>query len=376
MSRSLKFFLIISAATLYILIVFFHTHGGLGPPRGSMLAEHILQFALIWILCSVFLWAVLISFMGFGLYGSSVVNEIGRTLGTGRSNTNAQSVQRPQLPPEHAFDGLYGQDHAVRVVKDTITAARRGLVTHHDGLLASFLFLGPTGVGKTELAYRVASFVQQPLAKFDMAEFVDRHASYRFTGSPPGYTGSHKPGQLAQAVIDHGPSLVLLLDEISLAHPRIWDLFMGLLDKGVFQDGSTGRWYNLQRKAIVIMTSNALEDRATDLANLSERELRDLLSTTAGWRGVAGQDFPFRQAFVGRIGRIVPFQPLSPEAIRAIIRGRLDVALTGLTQHNGLQLPSREDLIDELTIAVRGARYGVREIDSLIYERLAPLVST
>ena len=173
---------------------------------------------------------------------------------------------------DQAFHGFYGQDNAVRIVVETLTAARQGLLTHPDGPLASFFFLGPTGVGKTELAQRIAAFLRQPLAQFHMGEFVDQHSAYRFTGAPPGYIGSDQPGQLAQAVIQYGPSLVLLLDEISLAHPKIWDMLMGLLDKGTFQDGSTGRWYDLQHRAVIIMTSNALEDRAEDLADTrSER---------------------------------------------------------------------------------------------------------
>ena len=83
-------------------------------------------------------------------------------------------------------------------------------------------------------------------------------------------------------MIQYGPTLVLLLDEISLAHPKIWDMLMGLLHKGTFQDGSTGRWYDLQHRAVIIMTSNALEDRAEDLCRYSEREIRDLLSSDTG----------------------------------------------------------------------------------------------
>jgi len=241
--------------------------------------------------------------------------------------------------------------------------------------LVSFFFLGPTGVGKTELAKRVSLFTGIPLVKFDMGEFVDKHSAFRFTGSPPGYVGSDQPGQLAQAVERHGPFLVLLFDEITLAHPQIWDVLMGLFDKGTFQDGSTGKWYNLQRRVIIIMTSNALEDRAEELYRLSEREIRDLLSTPQGWRGTVGQDFPFRQAFVGRIGRIVPFRPLSPEAIRLIIKDRLDASLTGIKTKGGLEITYGDEVIEEFAATVLDARYGVREIDALIYEKLSPALA-
>ena len=284
------------------------------------------------------------------------------------------------LPPiirsaQQAFADFYGQDDAVRIVTDTITAARQGLLTHPDGPLASFFFLGPTGVGKTELAQRIAAFLRQPLATFNMGEFVDQHSAYRFTGAPPGYIGSDQSGQLAQAVMQHGPSLVLLFDEISLAHPKIWDTLMGLLDKGTFQDGSTGRWYDLHHRAVIIMTSNALEDRAEDLCRCSEREIRDLLSSDTGWRGLVGQDFPFRKAFVGRIGRIVPFRPLSPEALHAIVKDRLDAALAGVQQKSGLVLTYEEDVLAAFVATLRDAKYGVREIDSLLYEKLSPALA-
>jgi ATP-dependent Clp protease ATP-binding subunit ClpA len=289
-----------------------------------------------------------------------------------------QSFQIPPIPraADHAFHGFYGQDDAVRTVADTITAARRGLLTHPDGPLASFFFLGSTGVGKTELAQRIAAFLRQPLAQFHMGEFVDQHSAYRFTGAPPGYIGSDHPGQLAQAVIHYGPSLVLLLDEISLAHPKIWDTLMGLLDKGTFQDGSTGRWYNVQRQAVIIMTSNALEDRAEELCRRSERDIRDLLSSETGWRGIVGQDFPFRKAFVGRIGRIVPFHPLSPAALQAIVKDRLDAALAGVQQKSGLHLTYGEEVLTVFTGTLQDTKYGVREVDSLLYEKLSPALAT
>ena len=302
-------------------------------------------------------------------------NSLKRTW-TARSGTDGwSSVPTRVISPDKAFTGIYGQDEAIRTVQETITAAQGGLQTHPDGLLATFFFLGPTGVGKTELAQRVATFIRQPLVKFDMGDFVDRHAAFRFTGAPPGYIGSDQPGQLARAVSRHGTSLVLLFDEITLAHPKIWDVLMGLLDKGTFQDGSTGKWFSLQRKAIIIMTSNALEDRAEELHQMSERELRDLLSSPTGWRDMVGQDFPFRKAFVGRIGRIVPFRPLSPGAIRAIIRDRLDASLTSIKKKSRLELIYGDEVVDEFAATVRDAHYGVREIDSLLYAQLSPAVA-
>jgi ATP-dependent Clp protease ATP-binding subunit ClpC len=165
---------------------------------------------------------------------------------------------------------------------------------------------------------------------------------------------------------------VLLFDEITLAHPAIWDVLMGLLDKGTFQDGSTGKWFNLQQKAVIVMTSNALEEHAGELCHLPESTIRDLLSSPAGWRTVVGHDTPFRKAFIGRITRIVPFRPLSPAAVRAIVKDRLDTALANVKQRSRVELRYTEEVVEALTAALSEARYGVREIDSLIYDKLSP----
>lgn len=342
-------------------------------------SKDFFDFISGWLIVMVCLGFIGLFFMQFVVGSTAIVKEFDRGVNQllpPTQNFNKWPTERlHDIPANHAFHGLHGQVEAVRTVVDTITAARQGLLTHPDGPLASFFFLGPTGVGKTELAHRIAAFLRQPLARFNMGEFVDRHSAYRFTGAPPGYIGSDQPGQLAHAVSQYGPSLVLLFDEITLAHPTIWDTLMGLLDTGTFQDGSTGAWYHLQHRAVIIMTSNALEDRAEDLCRLSEREIRDLLSSETGWRGVVGQDFPFRKAFVGRMGRIVPFRPLSPEAIHAIVKDRLDTALAGVRQKSGLVLTYGEDVLAAFTVPLRDAKYGVREIDSLLYEKLSPALA-
>ncbi|HEV8714018.1 MAG TPA: AAA family ATPase [Candidatus Binatia bacterium] len=214
-----------------------------------------------------------------------------------------------------------------------------------------------------------------PVVKFDLGDFADKHAAFRFTGAPPSYIGSDQPGQLAQAILQHGPYILLLFDEITLAHPRIWDVLMGPLDKGTFQDGSTGQWFNLQQKAVIVMTSNALEERAEELHHLPETAIRDLLSSPNGWRNMVGHDTPFRKAFAGRITRIVPFRPLSREAVRAIVKDRLDTALANVQRRSRIELCYTEDAIEALAAMLSEARYGVREIDSLIYDKLSPALA-
>ena len=284
MRSALKFLGLLAAFALFFLIVFVK-------PRGD-----IATFVGLWFSWMILLALPLLVILGLGMTAGEVIKEFDRRvtrLWTSRpSGAKQSSAPVANIPAEQAFDTIYGQDDAVRTVQETIGAAQRGLQTRADGPLASFLFLGPTGVGKTELAYRIGALLRRPVVKFDLGDFADKHAAFRFRCAPPSYLGPDHPGQLAQAILEHGPYVVLLFDEITLAHPTIWDVLMGLLDKGSFQDGSTGRWFNLQQKVIIVMTSNALEERAEDLHQLPETEIRDLLSSPAGWRNVVGHDTP------------------------------------------------------------------------------------
>jgi len=148
------------------------------------------EFFGIWFLSTIFMGIAVLVIMGFLLNAGWIVKEFDNSLKrtwTARSDIDGwASVPTQVISPDKAFTGIYGQDDAIRIVQETITAAQGGLQTHPDGLLATFFFLGPTGVGKTELAQRVATFIRQPLVKFDMGDFVDRHAAFRFTGAPPG----------------------------------------------------------------------------------------------------------------------------------------------------------------------------------------------
>lgn len=367
MRSALKFLGLLAAFALFFLMVFVK-------PRGD-----IATFVGLWFSWMILLALPLLVILGLGMTAGEVIKEFDRRvtrLWTSRpSGTRQSSALVANIPAEQAFEGIYGQDDAVCTVKETIGAAQRGLQTRADGPLASFLFLGPTGVGKTELAYRIGALLRRPVVKFDLGDFADKHAAFRFTGAPPSYIGSDQPGQLAQAILEHGPYVVLLFDEITLAHPTIWDVLMGLLDKGSFQDGSTGRWFNLQQKIIIVMTSNALEEQAEELHHLPETAIRDLLSSPAGWRNVVGHDTPFRKAFAGRITQIVPFRPLSRDAVRAIIKDRLDTALASVKRRSRIELSYGNDAVEALAATISEARYGVREIDSVIYNALSPALA-
>jgi ATP-dependent Clp protease ATP-binding subunit ClpB len=198
-------------------------------------------------------------------------------------------------------DRVIGQDEAVAAVSNAIRRSRAGL-SDPDRPIGSFIFLGPTGVGKTELAKALAEFLfdtEKAMVRIDMSEYMERHAVSRLVGAPPGYVGYDEGGQLTEAV-RRRPYSVLLLDEIEKAHPDVFNVLLQLLDDGRLTDGQ-GRTVDF-RNTIIVMTSNA----------------RDLESV-------------FRPEFLNRIDEIVTFHPLSQEQLNEIIelqaaslRARLD----------------------------------------------------
>jgi len=206
---------------------------------------------------------------------------------------------------------VVGQHAAVQSVADAVRAGRAGL-THPDRPVGSFLFLGPTGVGKTELARALAAALygaRDRLVRFDMSEFGDRHTVSRLVGAPPGYVGHDEAGQLTEAV-RRTPYTVLLLDEIEKAHPDVTNVLLQVLDAGRLTD-ARGRTANFTN-TVVILTSNigAPALLAATAEGRSAEEIREPLM--AGVRG------HFRPEFLNRIDEIVLFAGLGPPELRAI----------------------------------------------------------
>jgi ATP-dependent Clp protease ATP-binding subunit ClpB len=188
---------------------------------------------------------------------------------------------------------VVGQDAAVRAVSDAIRRSRAGL-GDPDRPIGSFIFLGPTGVGKTELAKALAEFLfdtEKAMVRIDMSEYMEKHAVSRLVGAPPGYVGYEEGGQLTEAV-RRRPYSVLLLDEIEKAHHDVFNILLQLLDDGRLTDGQ-GRTVDF-RNTIVIMTSNADDLQAT-----------------------------FRPEFLNRIDDMVTFQQLSEDQLEEIVELQL-----------------------------------------------------
>lgn len=240
---------------------------------------------------------------------------------------------------------IKGQDRAVEALSERMILAHASVMERR-GPLATLLFLGPSGVGKTEMAKQLALFLfgsDKNLVRFDMSEFKEEHSISKLIGSPPGYVGSDQDGQLT-GQIRRKPYAIVLLDEVEKAHPRIYDVFLQVFDEGRITD-SKGRLADA-RNCIFLLTTNVRpEADARDRAAIDEA-----LKT---W---------FRPELINRIDEIVPFDPLSPESVGLILDGHLAKLVRHLAERHGVELEVDPAARDLLAQAGYHPEYGAREL--------------
>ncbi|MDP6106950.1 MAG: ATP-dependent chaperone ClpB [Candidatus Brocadiia bacterium] len=221
---------------------------------------------------------------------------------------------------------VVGQQEAITAVANTVRRARAGLQDPNRPL-GSFLFLGPTGVGKTELCKALAEFLfdhESAMVRFDMSEFMEQHSVARFIGAPPGYVGYEEGGRLTEAV-RRRPYCVVLFDEIEKAHPEVFNALLQVLDEGRLTDGK-GRTVDF-RNTIVVMTSNVGSQWVQDLAEPGKRELLE-----SRMRQTLREQF--RPEFLNRIDEIIIFNSLSQEMMRGITDIQIRYLKKRLAAHN------------------------------------------
>ena len=260
---------------------------------------------------------------------------------------------------EHLHARVIGQDEAVRAVANAIRRSRAGLQDPNRPI-GSFLFLGPTGVGKTELARALAEYLfddERAVVRIDMSEYQERHAVSRLMGAPPGYVGYEEGGQLTEAV-RRRPYSVVLLDEMEKAHGDVFNVLLQLLDDGRLTDGQ-GRTVDF-RNAIVIMTSNLGSAVFQDQGLSADKRREEILADVRGF---------FRPEFVNRVDEIVVFDPLTREDIRAIVDLQVGLLAERL-QERKLTLRLTDAARDLLANAGYDPAYGARPLKRLIQREL------
>ncbi len=255
---------------------------------------------------------------------------------------------------------VVGQDEAVKCVSETILRSRAGL-SDPNRPYGSFLFLGPTGVGKTELTKALAAFLfdsEDSLVRIDMSEFMEKHSVARLIGAPPGYVGYEEGGYLTEAV-RRKPYSVILFDEVEKAHPDVFNVLLQVLDDGRMTDGQ-GRTVDF-KNTVIVMTSNLGATEIQEMIGESHDKVKAAVMEEVREH--------FRPEFVNRIDEIVVFNSLGTDAIRNIARIQLK-SLTDRVAQQGIELVVHDTALDELAKVGFDIHYGARPLKRAIQEHV------
>ena len=259
---------------------------------------------------------------------------------------------------EALSDRVIGQDEAVRRVAETILRSRAGL-SDPNRPYGSFLFLGPTGVGKTELTKALAQFLfdtEDAMVRIDMSEFMEKHSVARLIGAPPGYVGYEEGGYLTEAVRRH-PYAVILLDEVEKAHPDVFNVLLQVLDDGRMTDGQ-GRTVDF-KNTVIVMTSNLGSSEIQEMIGESRESVKAAVMSEV-------KDH-FRPEFINRIDEIVIFNSLGGEAIRRIAKIQLKL-LEARVASQDIKLDVSDAALDKLSDVGFDPHYGARPLKRAIQE--------
>lgn len=263
---------------------------------------------------------------------------------------------------------VMGQDEAIEKISRAVRRSRAG-IGEENKPIGSFMFLGPTGVGKTELARALAEFLfsdEKALVRVDMSEYMERHAISKFIGSPPGYVGYDEGGQLTE-IIKHRPYAVILFDEIEKAHPEVFNILLQIFDNGRLTDAK-GRVINF-KNTIIIMTSNIGGEFVREMGPLGflsfgedsyEKKEGDIKEKIR-----KALERHFRPEFLNRLDEIIIFSTLSPETIRKIVDVQLEKVLRRLVSRN-IHVHFSDSLKDFIAEKGYDSHYGARPLKRAI----------
>lgn len=264
-------------------------------------------------------------------------------------------------------DRVVGQEEAVRLVSDAVRRSRAGLQDPNRPI-ASFIFLGPTGVGKTELAKALAEFVfgdESAIVRLDMSEYMERFAVSRLIGSPPGYVGHEEGGQLTEQ-IRRRPYSIILLDEIEKAHPDVFNILLQILEDGRLTDGK-GRTVDF-KNTLIIATSNIGSDLILERLKHSEQNEEAKLIEIKDQVFDKLKDH-FRPEFINRLDEIIVFKPLSESQIADIVKLMIDKTRR-LLEAQGLKLETTDKAISEIAKLGYDPVFGARPLRRTIQREI------
>jgi ATP-dependent Clp protease ATP-binding subunit ClpB len=267
-------------------------------------------------------------------------------------------------------DKVVGQDHAVKLVSDAIKRARAGIADPNRPI-GSFLFLGPTGVGKTELSRALSEFMfddTEALLRVDMSEFMEKHSVSKIIGSPPGYVGHDEGGSITEK-IRHRPYSVILLDEVEKAHPEVFNVLLQVLDSGHLTDAK-GRKVNF-KNTVIIMTSNIGAEHIDRMSNFGFAidHGEEAQFTQAKDKVMDSLKSYFRPEFLNRLDEIIIFDLLSPEVIAEIVDIQVEDVVKRLAKKE-IDLSISKEVKEYLAKEGYDPKFGARPLRRVIQSKI------
>lgn len=310
---------------------------------------------------------------------SEIAEVVSRWTGVPVSRMLEEEAKKLSRMEEDLKERIIGQNDAITKVSDAVKRSRAG-VADPNRPIGSFIFLGPTGVGKTELTKALAGFMfddEKSLIRVDMSEYMEKHAISKMIGSPPGYVGHDEGGSLTETV-RHRPYSVILFDEIEKAHPEVFNILLQVLDNGRLTDAK-GRTVNF-KNTIIILTSNIgaqYIDKMEQLGFTTSKNARDEEEkqySEAKEKVMTALKDHFRPEFLNRLDEIIVFDILKPEVIREIVRLQVEIVRKRLLDKD-ITLTVTDSVLEYLAKEGYDPHYGARPLKRLIQSKILTQVA-
>jgi ATP-dependent Clp protease ATP-binding subunit ClpB len=303
--------------------------------------------------------------------GEDIAQIVSRWTGIPVSKMLAGEIEKLAYMEKELAKGVIGQDEAIKSVSNAIRRSRAG-ISEENRPIGSFIFLGPTGVGKTQLAKTLAEFLfndPKALIRLDMSEYMESHSTAKLTGSPPGYVGYEEGGQLTE-IVRRRPYSVILFDEIEKAHPQVFNILLQILDDGRLTDAK-GREVNF-KNTVIVMTSNVGSDiiyRAQGFGFQGERSEDGNSETEMRSKVQASLKEQFKPEFLNRIDELIIFHPLSKKVLEKIVELQLEIVQKRLTEKN-IKLKISKEVKEYISNKGFDVVYGARPLKRVIQNEI------